>query len=228
MYASHPCQVRPCIRLALFIILWNSYSYATVNSRLVKKRNLVVHRQSSINYALHNHLWRSNKHRRVPKSKQRIVILAGPHKTASSSVQRNIYTVVGTSEWISPFWFIRHHHHQMHLPITFAGNQNEMTHIGVDKHKSTSWHKQCHKIHLWFLIQIIWKPRPGWHHMTRCVSPEVGWRNPRHFPDFPAIRWRLKNEEHSNHDHLATCIMIMNKCQKHTSARKLVQYINIK
>ena len=109
--------------------------------------------------------------------------------------------VVGTSEWISPFWFIRHHHHQMHLPITFAGNQNEMTHIGVDKHKSIPWHKQCHKIHLWFLIQIIWKPRPGWHHMTRCVSPEVGWRNPRHFPDFPAIRWRLKNEEHSNHDH---------------------------
>lgn len=92
------------------MITFHCYAFLSHATHLVKKRRLIRRAPHvSAETVNHDRFLRSNGRQRlfesneVPKQ-QRIVIVAGPHKTASSSIQNNLYIWSSVDPQILPNW----------------------------------------------------------------------------------------------------------------------------
>lgn len=89
------------------LILLHYCAFTPSHAAHVVKRRQLNHPVSvaSTNTVLNKNLRHSNEQqRRLSQPSQRIVILAGPHKTASSSIQSNLYTWTSTDPQVLPTW----------------------------------------------------------------------------------------------------------------------------
>jgi len=93
----------------LLIVLHCFTFAASRRYRLVKKRQLIIPHDSfkPANIKTYNRLRYSNQHRLLSKSNkadQRIVVIAGPHKTASTSILNNLYSWTSAHSQVLPNW----------------------------------------------------------------------------------------------------------------------------
>lgn len=96
-------MVRPLLLVILHFVFAEPHGSHLIRKRKIEIQHVTISKQSESiqNRLQHRLLSKSNQ---GPQTGQRIVILAGPHKTASSSIQESMYTWTSTGPQLLPTW----------------------------------------------------------------------------------------------------------------------------